>query len=270
MVYFDGKNGYIDMFLSNIVTKDPDLHELDFRFEYDLEEDVFLLVHHGVTLHELLEVCGSDLGSTFYLFEMRDPVKFEDVLKGVDIFEQHFKVLPSIVEGKYLSFDTEKLESFFKEADAITFVDCALIGNFGEVPTDADIENIVKDKALSSFTSIIHTHDNHFLWVKARSLNLLRRIINASLIGFFNHVQAHVYKEVPSDLIDLIVSKYHTTSLVCQVDVQMDENKIQALLETSESHWTSSRQSFPKEMHGRGLLISYNFKEESWSFQEWS
>ena len=261
------------MFYSNLAYDDPEeAHELDFRFEYFSDKDVFLLVHHGVTLYELLEVCGrGTLGSMYYIFEMFHPVSFAEVMsKGS--FEKHFGVSPLAITENYLQLDDEKLESFFKQVDSSNFLDCGIIGSSGKPPTAFEIESIIKMRDLpSDLCSILHTHDNHFLWLKARSIDLLKKLIHATLIGFFHQIYAHDYKDIPEDLIDFILAKYHTTSLICYPeDVQVDDEKIQGLVETSISHWTSSKLNPPQNLLGKGLLISYSFRDGSWEFKEWS
>lgn len=261
------------MFYSSLAYDAPEeAHELDFRFEYFPHEDAFLLVHHGVTLHELLEECGDGvLGSMYYLFEMFHPVSFEEITQRGN-FEKFFRVSPSAITERYLQLNYEKLESFFNHVNSSNFLDCGIIGSLGEPPTEREIESIVKTRDLpSGLSSILHTHDNHFLWLKARSLDLLKKLIHASLIGFFHQIHPHEYKTIPENLIDFVMTKYHTASLICYPrDVQIDDEKIQALVETSISHWTSSRLNPPQNLLGKGLLISYSFKEDVWEFKEWN
>ncbi len=135
---------------------------------------------------------------------------------------------------------------------------------------------------LLGFRSWIHTHDNHFLWIGSKSLGLLRKLIAASLIGFFHQLRPHAYTPVPDGLIDLIGSHYHTAALVCvpstydlntgkeiEVGVQVDDDRIKALVGTAAESWIAYQLNPPKELVGRGLLIAYDFGKESWSFEEW-
>ena len=282
------------MFLSSIDSDEADdYHELDFRFEYFPEEDVFVFAHHGATLHELLEVCGEgQLGSMFYLVEMSDPLHLSEALKELSLFEKLFEVAPSIIETSFLLFNHEQLSLFFKKANDLIYLDCTMIGGYKQQATLEAIKSIFNTNQLPlEVSSVIHTHDNHFLWLRARSLKLLRKLINASLIGFFNHLHPRAYSPIPNHLIDLILSKYHTTPLVSvptvwvkkppepgfvlssesapqAVGFEIDSNRIQILVETQETSWIAHKLNPPKELVGRGLFISYSFKEESWAFEE--
>jgi len=274
------------MFLSSI-SPDDGLHELDFRFEICPVAEQFLFAHHGAKLNELLEVCAlPTLGSTFYIVEMACPFSLLDVIGNSSLLQDRYGIEPSLVYDRYLRFDSEALARFFENTRTDTELDCTIIGTDAPGLAEADLQRILDAQKngpshvlLAGIRSWLHTHDNHFLWLAAKPLGLLRRLIAASLVGFLNHVHAHCYTPVPDKLIDLILSEYHTAPLVCfptewdwnEADevpsgVQVDTDGIQILVTTTESSWIAYQLNPPKELIGRGLLISYQFQRESWSF----
>lgn len=276
------------MFLSS-TSPDGGPHELDFRFEVFPEENRFLFAHHGARLHELLEVCGvPSLGSTFFMVEMAYPFALPDIIRDKQLLHDRYGVEPATVFGCYLRFDSEMLARFFENTRTDTELDCTIIGTDEREPSEQDFQRFLDGLKsgpghipLAGLRSWLHTHDNHFLWLGAKPLGLLRRLIAASLVGFFNHVHPHSYCPVPDHLIDVIQSRYHTAPLVCfptgwdssratevAGSVQVEDDEVQALLETGESYWIAYQLNPPKELLGRGLLLSYQFRSESWSYEE--
>jgi hypothetical protein len=276
------------MFLADC-SPDDGLHELDFRFEvYPGEE--FLFAHHGAKLNELLGVCGlPSLGSNFYMVEMAYPLALPDLIRESGPFCDRYGVEPSTAYGRYLRFDGETLTRFFENTTADNELDCTILGtDERELPEEECERFLAAAKGgpgripLGGLRSWVHTHDNHFLWFGSRPLGLLRKLIEASLLGFFRQARPHAYTPVPDGLIDLILYKYHTAPLVCfpttwddgtnqevASGVQVDSEGIQALVETAETSWVAYRLNPPKELVGRGLLISYEFQGQSWSYEEW-
>jgi hypothetical protein len=277
------------MFLSSI-SPDAGLHELDFRFEAFPVEEEFVFAHHGAKLNELLEVCAlPSLGSTFYMVEMAYPFSLPDVIGNRSLFLDRYGIEPSLVCNRFLQFDSETLARFFENTRTDTELDCTLIGTDEPELAEQDFQRFLdalkcgpSRVPLMSLRSWVHTHDNHFLWLATKPLGLLRRLIAASLVGFFNHIHPRFYTPVPDNLIDLILSKYHTAPLVCfptewdwskadevVAGVQVEIDGVQALVETAASSWIAYQLNPPSDLVGRGLLISYKFQMESWSVEEW-
>jgi hypothetical protein len=264
-------------------------HELDFRFEVFSEGKGFLFAHHGAKLNELMEVCGlSALGRHFLMVEMAYPMTFPDVLLDKGLFFTRYGVEPWVVFERYFRFDASRMERFFESTRADSELDCTIFGGDQAEWAAEDIDRCLDTLRcrpgpvpLAGLRSWIHTHDNHFLWLGGRSLDLLRRLIASSLVGFFNHVHSHPYSPVPDDLIDLVLSNYHTAPLVCfptewdwktgdevATGVRVECGGIRALVETAESSWIAYRLNPPRELVGRGLLIAYQFERESWTYEE--
>jgi len=267
-------------------------HELDFRFEAFPADDEFLFAHHGAKLSELLETCGQgSLGSTFYIVEMAYPLTLADAAARPGLFSDRYGVEPAVVHGRYLRFDSRELARFFGNTAADTELDCTVFGTRWAAVSEQDLQRFLDAVTLQAGRvrladpwpcSWLHTHDNHFLWLAARPLGLLRRLVASSLLGFFRHVRPHPYAPVPEALIDLIQSRYHTAPLVCfpttwdsatnaevPSGVQDGPESVRALVEAVESSWIAYRLNPPRELVGRGLLISYLFQNKAWSFEEW-
>jgi hypothetical protein len=277
------------MFLSSCRAGDG-LHELDFRFEVFSEGEGFLFAHHGAKLNELLEACGDGaLGSTFYMVELMYPLSLPDVIASKELFRNRYGVEPDTVYDKFLRFDLETLAIFFESTKTDNELDCVIVGTDEPVLAEQILQQFLDSLTagpshvpLAGLRSWLRTHDNHFLWLAAKPVDVLRRLIATSLLGFFDHVHHHRYTPVPDSLVELVLSKYHTAPLVC-VPTGWDSGKasevtsgveekaggIRALIETKESSWIAYKLDPPKELIGRGLLISYEFRSESWSFEEW-
>jgi hypothetical protein len=277
------------MFLSGIDPGDG-VHELDFRFELFPEEDRFLFAHHGAKLSELIEVQGlRTLGSTFYMVEMGYPFSFSEVIGNTGLLRDRYGIEPLLVDGGYLQFDSQSLTTFFENTRKDFELDCTILGTDEPRLTEQAVTRFLEclkngpnQMPGDSIRSWLHIHDNHFLWLGAKPTGLLRRLIAASLVGFFNHVHRHNYTPLPDNLIDLILAKYHTAPLVCHATawdqsvadevpsgVQIESDTIRALVETKGTSWIAYQLNPPKELVGRALLISYQFQGESWSFEEW-
>jgi hypothetical protein len=276
------------MLLSSITPHDSH-HELDFRFEVFPGNDEFLFAHHGGRLSELAKVVAlSKLGSVFYMVEANYPFTINDVVADKTVFQNRYGVEPDVVHNRYLRFDLNRLDRFFESTQADCELDCFIVGADTDQLSDEDLERFVKARdaskgflRLSGFWrgSWLHTHDNHFLWLVARSLDLLKSLIAASIVGFFRHVHHYDYTAPSDALVDLIVSQYHTAPLVCfptrwhdtsevPGDVQVDANSVRALVETAETSWIAYHLNPPRHLVGRRLLISYSFHDNSWSWEK--
>lgn len=279
------------MFLVNMPSENG-LHELDFRFETYPGEENFLFAHHGATLDELMDTCGlASLGSTFYVVEVASPFALPEAISNSSLMHDRYGVAPSVVHDHYLRLDAEAFAKFVQNTRADTELDCTILATHGPDVSQEDIQRFleaIKDRAgrvpLAGLSpgSCLHTHDNHFLWLAAQPVGLLRTLINASVVGFFSHVRPRSYAPLPGDIIDLILTKYHTAPLVCfptewdencttevPSGVQITSDSVQALVQTAESSWIAYQLNPPKELLRRGLLISYRFGSESWAIEEW-
>jgi hypothetical protein len=264
-------------------------HELDFRFKIDPETNEYLFIHHGLSLSDLVgRIDLAEFGSTFYMTEATNPFDIEEAIADTRIFEKHYGVKPALTYGRYLRFDIPCLSQFFSSTKHDTLLACTIVGTVDEEMTEEVLWRStatlgVGQKHISLFGlwngCWLKTHDNHFFALVSQSTNLLRNLIDESILGFFHQVRAFDYKRLPTELIDLVLAKYHTASLVCfptarskgrefPSGVQVNDNEIRALIETAESSWTSYEAELPVDLLGRGLLMSYNFKDDHWSWQE--
>ncbi len=274
------------LFLSTRSAEDGP-HELDFRFERYPEDGRFLFAHHGARLGELLGVCGlPDLGQTFYVVRVGYPFSLEDAVQDAGLIRDRYGVEPTPAYGRYLRFDREALQGFAENAPGDD-LDCTIVGIDEPSLSERELHRFEETLPgglgrvpLGSLRSWFYTHDNHFCWLAARPPDLLRRLIEASLVGFINHVRPHNYASLPGGLIDLLLDRYHTAPVVCfptrwdhekmdavPHDVQVEEEAVHALLETGQSHWIAYQLNPPKDLIGRQLAVSYQFGTDQWSYQ---
>jgi len=274
--------------LLDSLSVDYGLHELDFRFEQN--ESTFLFAHHGLNLADLAETIDlSRLGRSFYAVEFRMPFTLDEVIADRSLFSERYDQEPEILYGRYPWFDLLALERFFRATKDEGELDCIIIGMDEGPLVETEFETLAQrfqnqDRSSPSLPwngSWLHTHDNHFCWLRFQSPHLLRTLIAESILGFFHHVQPGPYSPVPESLIDLVCTEYQIAPLVCYPtervrgkeipsSVQRDEHGLQALLETAESSWIAYQLNPPRELVGRGLLVSYDFRSGSWSFEPWS
>jgi len=277
------------MFLSRVALEDEDPHELDFRFEVVDDGGYFVFVHHGLNLADLAETIDlGQFGSAFYMIRARYPFTTPDIAADPRIFSERYGFEPQVVAGKYLRFDASSLHDFFRASwtnDDDQDIDCEIVGASREL-SDEELRQIFDHMAQPtplvaqrSGMSVIAVHDNHFVYIEATQLSLLRGLVEQSIVGFFNTVYPTRFASIPDALIDLIINEYHTASLVClpvewddtKMDVlptgntRTDDTGIHVLIETSQSHWTSYDLDIPQQMLGRRLLISYDPVGSSWS-----
>lgn len=273
------------MFLSS--HKDHE-HELDFRFEVFPETNEFLFVHHGLNLSELAgRIDISKLGSIFYMTEANYGFDMEDVIADKSVFLKRYGVEPILAYNRYLRFDLPSLIHFFANAQSDYELDCTLVGTHAEELSEDSLRRLTATLGVvQRFPSLselcngcwFHTHDNHFVSLLAQSTELLPTLIEESIFGFFHQVHAYAYKRLPTALIDLIITKYHTASLVCFPEVpgniHIDENEVRAVIETAKSYWTAYNGwnpyniDLPRGVLGQKLRLTYNFKDEHWLWQE--
>jgi hypothetical protein len=263
-------------------------HELDFRFEVRGDGDEFLFAHHGLSLSDLSATLDlRSLGSTFYMVDARYPFTLTEAIADRRAFDQGYGGEPVVSADHYLRFDLLQLARFFRSTQADTLLDCSLIGVSGDAPPPPELEDRLRDArergggpALLGpwHVSWLATHDNHFFRMVGRPIRLLQTLIAESIRGFFHHVYSHPYPPLPEGLVDHLLAEYHTAPLLCfPTDwhqgreaagaVMHDSQAIRALLETAHSSWIAYQLNPPAHLVGRALLVSYDFRTATWSWE---
>jgi hypothetical protein len=264
-------------------------HELDFRFEVFPETNEFFFVHHGLNISELAErIDVSKLGSVFYLTEANFGFQMEDVIADRSIFVKRYGVEPVLAYDCFLRFDLPSIVRFFANAQSDYELDFTIVGTHAKELAEDSLWRLTATLGVAQrFPSLselcdgcwFHIHDNHFFSLLAQSMDLLPAFVEESILGFFHQVHAYAYKRPPRALIDLIITKYHTTSLVCfptasdedralPENVHVDEDEVRVVIETAESCWTAYNVDLPKDVLGHKLRLAYKFKDEHWTWQE--
>jgi hypothetical protein len=274
------------MFLSS---RNDDQHELDFRFEILPETREFLFVHHGLNLCELVgRIDILKLGSEFYMTEANYGFEIEEVIGDKSIFVNRYGIEPGVAYNRYLRFDLPSLTRFFVSTQSDYELGFTLVGTHAKELSEESLRRLTATLGVAQrFPSLaelrdgcwLHTHDNHFFSLLAQSAELLPSLIEESIVGFFHQARAYAYRRLPGALIDLIITKYHTASLVCSPtdfpenqevagNVHVDENEVRAVIETAKSWSTAYNVELPKDVLGQKLRLTYSFNRDQWSWQE--
>ncbi len=253
--------------------------------------DQFLFYHEGLQLAELPDGINlSILGSAFYLIQAGRPFTLAEAVADPAVFAAHYGVTPPVVMDQYLAFDAGSLEEFFRATAGDWSLECMIVGTHEKDLSREDLATIVQavgggqglDLAELRLSSLLATHDNSFFYVEAKPHALLLRLLSESVAGFFHQLHPHPYAPVSAALLNVLLSEYHTTQLECwptvwdehqnelvPADVQVDAESVQALLKTGDRAWNVYQPKIPSGLQGRGLLLSYSFPRESWSFEKW-
>ncbi len=273
------------MFLENVSEEN---HELDFRFEVFPEQDRFIFVHHGLNLVDLNRTIDlSSFGSTFFILGIMSPFSTAEVIHNPRLFEERYGVIPS-THGPYLHFDTNRFKRFLEATKDDSELDCTILGANQETISEQmlpELQETAHQKEHYGYLthswqqSFFDVHDNHFMYIAGRSIQLLRRLIAESIVGFFNHVYPCDYSPIPPTLIDFLLSNYSTVPIVCVPrkwdeeqlteipgDIQVDETEVRAFLTTSKSSWTAQETEFSERLLGRQFLVVYAIQNRKWSW----
>ena len=256
-------------------------HELDFRFEIQSDEK-FIFVSHGLGLDKIANIINiSSIATVFYLVNLRLPFNLNEVMDNINIFVEQYKILPKTIFKKFLMFNFEELNQFFLNTYDDFILDCDIIGTYETGLPHEELLQIVDGlKDGKTFISqlqscYIGVHDNHFVYLEIRSLAIIKKLISGTIIYFFQTIYPHQYSELPEQLVNMILTNYHTGSLTCHPtfwdnqrqidiieDVDINEFEIRTLIYTPSLSWT--QRNIPEELIGRYFWLTYDLKKEIW------